>query len=41
MMAEGDLQAFDTIVQGFDSLPEVLASSFDSQHVGKLLVHVG
>lgn len=41
MMAAGDLQAFDTIVEGFDTLPEVFASSFESRHVGKLLVHVG
>ena len=40
MISRKQIQPLDTLVHGFESLPEVFVSSFSSQHVGKLIVGV-
>ncbi|MCS4255696.1 NADPH-dependent curcumin reductase CurA [Rhodococcus erythropolis] len=40
LLQRNQIKPFDTIVHGFDSLPEVFVRSFDSAHVGKLIVGV-
>jgi NADPH-dependent curcumin reductase CurA len=38
---EGKLKGEQTIVKGFDSVPEHFLKLFDGSNVGKLMVHVG
>jgi NADPH-dependent curcumin reductase CurA len=40
LMDRGDLKPLETIVEGFESLPDAFVGSFTGQHVGKLTVKV-
>ena len=40
LMAEGKLEAMETVVEGFDSLPDALNMLFDGKNTGKLVVKI-
>ncbi len=40
MLAEGKIVARETIVDGFDRLPEALGMLFEGRNVGKLVVKI-
>jgi NADPH-dependent curcumin reductase CurA len=39
-MREGKLEALETVVEGFEQLPDAINMLFDGKNVGKLLLHV-
>ena len=40
LMAEGRLKPLETVVEGFEQLPEAINMLFDGANVGKLVVRV-
>jgi NADPH-dependent curcumin reductase CurA len=41
LMADGKLEALETVVEGFDQLPDAINMLFDGKNTGKLVVRVG
>lgn len=41
LIAKGDLEPLETVVGGFDGLPEAINMLFDGANVGKLVVRIG
>jgi NADPH-dependent curcumin reductase CurA len=39
-MAEGTMQGLETVIEGFDELPNALNMLFDGKNTGKLVVRI-